>query len=632
MAYPTDPSQVGLTTAKSELSFFDTNNGRTLQTSGASYENRIFRGTTLIFHANNITFTNCWFYATSGFWLVYGSGNPQNIRFINCEFGLSSSDSTVYDPDGFTGGASEKGCGAMQFEMVDCYSHHQSDGHYLDAGCIVDHCYMHDAVYATEGMHLDILQISGNSSGAIVRNSWLELNLAADNVIVPTTGGPTAGVFIQSNLGPSDDVTVTGNYIDGFGFYGMQVTKNAPSLDGLTVTNNRFGRTASAAPLTIHAGATNVTRFGNRFADTLELIPGDTSMAATVKASGNNIATSGDVTLTLSASAQTDDWLIVGLDVRNATDTVSVSGGAGTWVLELDESLGSGLRKRVYKYKVPAGDTPGTTSFTFDISNNFRTRSVVWALVRGADTTNAVDAAADAQDSTFDTTYTAPAVTTTANDHLVLVFMSDQSAENTFGSPTSPTLTEVTNAKAAGATLTSYLFSFVQATAGSTGSITATATVGGTSLGATVAIKSGAASTFSGSGTPSQAAQTSTATGSHTPPNFAATGTPAQAAQTSTAAGTFTAPVFSGTSAVTQAAQTSTAAGTFVTLTFSGAAAITQAAQLADAGGTFVPGALTGTAAITQEPQTAAGVGAGGIQIRRRNAVVTATRRSATLS
>lgn len=272
--YPTSPEQVGLTVPKADLDFYDVKNGRTLQASGQTLDGFVFRGTTMIYYAHNITFKNCWFYATGSWWLVYGSGNPQNIAFENCEFGLSSSDSTVYDPNGFTGAASQKGVGAMQYRMTECYSHHQSDGHYLDGGCVIERCYMHDAIYATEGMHLDILQCSGGGNVSI-RNSWLQLNLAADNVITPTTGGPTAGVFVQSALGANDNVTVTGNYIDGFGYYGMQVSKNAASLDGLTVSHNRFGRSAVAAPLTIAAGATNVTRFDNRYADTLELVPGE---------------------------------------------------------------------------------------------------------------------------------------------------------------------------------------------------------------------------------------------------------------------------------------------------------------------------------------------------------------------
>ena len=286
MTYPTDPTQVGLTVPKSELVFYDTANGRTLQTDGATYERQIFRGTTLIFEVDDLTFTDCWFYATSRFWLVYGAGNPQNIRFINCEFGLSSTDSTVYDPDGFQGTCSDKGLGLMQWKAYDCYSHHQADGHYVGTGTLVDHCFMHDNVYTgTPGaitVHRDVLQFTGQDDVSITR-SYLADVLAADNVLVPSggpgdNGNPNAAVFIQAQQGPCDNVEVSDCYLDGEGWFTLRTSAPVYDVSNIRWLRNRFGRSfiqPGGGPVLVDAKTTGLVRYDNRYADTLELIDGD---------------------------------------------------------------------------------------------------------------------------------------------------------------------------------------------------------------------------------------------------------------------------------------------------------------------------------------------------------------------
>jgi hypothetical protein len=88
---------------------------------------------------------------------------------------------------------------------------------------------------------------------------------------------------------------------------------------------------------------------------------------------------------------------------------------------------------------------------------------------------------------------------------------------------------------------------------------------------------------ITGTAAATQAAQTSTASGTYTPAEVTGTSTTTQAAQTSTASGTFTPSGVSGSVAVTQADQTSTASGSY-TFTVTGTVAVTQDNQFATTG------------------------------------------------
>ncbi len=87
---------------------------------------------------------------------------------------------------------------------------------------------------------------------------------------------------------------------------------------------------------------------------------------------------------------------------------------------------------------------------------------------------------------------------------------------------------------------------------------------GSSRMGAAIAtfIEAGGAGGVSGTSAPTQADQTSTATGAVVPPAVSGTSSATQADQTSVASGTFTAAAVTGTSAATQADQTSSASGT----------------------------------------------------------------------
>ena len=115
--------------------------------------------------------------------------------------------------------------------------------------------------------------------------------------------------------------------------------------------------------------------------------------------------------------------------------------------------------------------------------------------------------------------------------------------------------------------------------------------------------------TYTGTASPTQTADVSAASGTHVAPTFTAIGTPTEGADVPAAAGTHVAPVFTATAAPTQGADTSTAAGTFVAPTITGTATPTQSPDVSTAAGTHDPPTYTGTASPTQGADTSAAAG-----------------------
>lgn len=107
---------------------------------------------------------------------------------------------------------------------------------------------------------------------------------------------------------------------------------------------------------------------------------------------------------------------------------------------------------------------------------------------------------------------------------------------------------------------------------------------------------------YTGSSAAVEATDTSTASGTFTPSGAAGSAAVTQAAQTSTATGKLG---YSGTSSATQAAQSSAATGK---LGYTGTIGAAQASQTSSATGSTI-GPVTGAVAATQASQTASGVG-----------------------
>lgn len=118
-----------------------------------------------------------------------------------------------------------------------------------------------------------------------------------------------------------------------------------------------------------------------------------------------------------------------------------------------------------------------------------------------------------------------------------------------------------------------------------------------------------AAAAVTGTLAETQDDQTSTASGTHTPPAITGTVAETQDDQTSTASGTHTPPSFTGTVSETQDDQTSTASGTHTPPAITGTLAETQANQTVDASGTHTPPAVSGSAAVIEASDTSTATG-----------------------
>jgi len=203
-----------------------------------------------------------------------------------------------------------------------------------------------------------------------------------------------------------------------------------------------------------------------------------------VTTGGVSSASPTEAAITIPATANTGDIMLFFAASRNSADVISISGGAGAPVKvgEVDSSVGSSYSLASFHYTVNAGDTPGTTQLTLSSTQAFQNFSV--AAITVANTSGIDNSAAPQQIGGFGTNARAPAVTTSVGDDLI-VFAVGAPTTGTY-SDGSGTYTEETEATIGSAGLAVY--SFVQAAAGTTGTLSVTATDAAYNYGATFAL------------------------------------------------------------------------------------------------------------------------------------------------
>lgn len=188
------------------------------------------------------------------------------------------------------------------------------------------------------------------------------------------------------------------------------------------------------------------------------------------------------VSVTIPANAQSGDFVVVSTANRNnggSPATVVHSMSVGTKVGQI--ATLSNYAMGAFYYQVQPGDIPGITTFDVTCSVPFNPFAVSVGIVRGASAVDAV--AAPAAVAGFGATCSAPAVTTTVSNALIL-FAVGQYTSNTYSSATYTEIHEATNGTAGLA-----LFSFLQAAAGSTGVLSVTASGTALSYGWTIAFR-----------------------------------------------------------------------------------------------------------------------------------------------
>jgi hypothetical protein len=103
--------------------------------------------------------------------------------------------------------------------------------------------------------HNDGVQVLGGRNIRIVGNT--------------ITGARNAGIQVTQGTGPTTDLEITRNWLDGGGCtVNLSHVDKAASMSGITVTGNRFGRHSTFAGCAIVAtGATSVAATGNVWED-----------------------------------------------------------------------------------------------------------------------------------------------------------------------------------------------------------------------------------------------------------------------------------------------------------------------------------------------------------------------------
>lgn len=186
------------------------------------------------------------------------------------------------------------------------------------------------------------------------------------------------------------------------------------------------------------------------------------------------------VTITIPATVSTGDWLLIGA-VHRKDGTLQCSIGTQVGSQASDYA---NHEMAVWKYQVTGGDTPGTTTFTVSSTSTFTNFSVCVVPVTGSDGVD--DEAGPGVYGVFGNTATAPSVTTTRNNSRAYCFVSGVTG-NTY----TPQAGAVEVAEATTGTAGLYVFSYLQETAGATGTLTATIDSAGTAnhYGCSIAMK-----------------------------------------------------------------------------------------------------------------------------------------------
>lgn len=204
----------------------------------------------------------------------------------------------------------------------------------------------------------------------------------------------------------------------------------------------------------------------------------------------------------------------------------------------------------------------------------------------------------------------APSITTAVNGAL-LIFAAQVNAATSFTPPSG--MTEQTDlASSGGSNVTQQVATETQATAGVTGTRTATIAASEPSATLLLALKPVVAGggTFTGSGTPDLPALSASGAGTHTAPVYEGAGAAALPAIVGAGTGSHTAPIYTGSGAADLPALAGAGAGTHEAPVYVGAGALPLPAYSGSGAGSFtIADVFTGTGAAELPALAASGAG-----------------------
>lgn len=516
MTYPASASEVGLTVAKSTLTVQSTNIS---YTSNADVTGVRFDGYVVVEDAT-VTFTDCWFVnkLDINFW-VRILGLNTTVTFTDCEFGVDTTDASNELSETWSLASHYVGIGfetavpavdpdaqTAVVALHSCYVHHATDMVHPSGTWTIDNCWFSDHVIDnTTGLHGDTIQTAWPVTSLRITNTWMDCLYAAES------DAPDGDTYIQTvwQAGPEygDVVEVVFDTcyigVETTAFFAMQVGESA-SFDNVgpqLVYNCTFSDTFITAPIqnleadlwVVNCVLDDATPITNQQGDTP--LPSDYAfilgeiVSATYVAKDEQNAGSSSITFTLPASAATGHVMLVGLRIRNNVGTVTAPAG---WV-EVQTQLsttGAAFQLAVYSKAVTGAETPGSTTYNFTYSVGSVGMLGVLLDYSAGDPSAIVATSAKAMDTVFNSTFTAPAITTTADSQTVVSFYGTASSK-TVSTPTPAAAVERSDTTNAGGMLAAY--DFVQAAAGSTGVTSVIGDGGDFSIGVNVAFTSAAA-------------------------------------------------------------------------------------------------------------------------------------------
>jgi hypothetical protein len=459
VARPLLPTDAGLRVLKSSL-VLDT---RTTISASETITGKYFPQGVMV-TGGDVVFEDCWLYGGPHWSLRNNGGTSLAVRF--CEFGITVAEGFV-EADHLVSSSIT----GDDITCEDSYFHHAQDFVRLGDRSVYRRNYMHHHVII-ETSHADSMQSTGGSDWIVNENTIIN-DLAPDIDLGGT--GMNRAIHVGREFGPSANIEITDNYMDGVGNYILALAEGVTGV----VTGNRFGRSSIGVALYANAFPTGVVHTDNRYADDLTLIEGENMPASHLDKDEQGAI--GTVTLTLPPQARAGQLAVVGIRVREITGTLTAPAG-WTLVQKRPTTTGTVCELFVFTKLVEAGETPGVTQYDFSYSDGFKNVRGVLLLEDVGEPP--VAASASAFDDGWNTAYLAPSVTTTEDDQTVLAFFA-AAANTTVGSP-SPAMTERSQRTDAGGFLAVY--EYTAGDAGATGQFQVTGGGSDRTLGATVAL------------------------------------------------------------------------------------------------------------------------------------------------
>jgi hypothetical protein len=191
-------------------------------------------------------------------------------------------------------------------------------------------------------------------------------------------------------------------------------------------------------------------------------------------------ATATTLTIPAPSGVQAGDVMVAGISVRGQPAITAPAG----WVLVRQDVNGTTQKQAVF-YKVATASEPGSYTWTFAAS-----RAAAGGILdySGVNTSSPIDASGGQVNATASTSATAPSITTTVGgDQLVAFFCI--TGNNSFVPPAGTTERYDVASNAVSPSIAAEGADQLQSAAGPTGSMTATASLQGQSIGQLVALR-----------------------------------------------------------------------------------------------------------------------------------------------